>query len=348
MSQEEEVVIAESGTPLVDIYSPTLSIISTSDNTKAEQSISTDDQLRGYAQFLDRLKHPSATQLVERVKAFVARLSRNLSRDESAEKLHRFVSILEIEMDKLEAFADISEEERLNAREGLEKLILKPLHQHFFRIDADDRVLDEALSVKIDQIAPLIKLHDHLHGPQELRDDSVLELAIDEMRKIDSYRAPRDKLQCILNAFRVIRHALDTAIGPSAWGADQLLPVCIYTIIRSNPPSLNSNVHFIASYRHPSRLRGEDEYLLMQMNMAIRDIIDIEEVLLKPVPDLTISEMSKMHKRLKKCLLRLVDDGEDVKWEQLLGTEWKVSMVDKFVETYREVVSEYNRRFDAL
>ena len=346
MSQDETEQRDETSAPLIDLTSPGFTSVSP-DTDKTGRSISTDEQLKGYAHFLEKLKHSSALPLVERVKLFVARFPRELRREQATERLHRFIALLEAEVDKAEVFATSSEEERQDAKEGLEKLILKPLHQHFFRIDPDDRILDEELSGKILRIAPLIKLHEHLHGPVELVDDSLLDLAIEEMRRMDAYRAPRDKLQCILNAFRVIRHALDTVIGPSAWGADQLLPVCIYTIIRSNPPALNSNVNFIASFRHPSRLRGEDEYLLMQMNIAIRDIMDIEEVLLKPLGTLTITDVARMHKRMKRSLHRLVDDsGDDDKWEKLLDTEWQISNVEKFVDAFKLVIDEFSRRYN--
>lgn len=328
----------------VDVNGLETSMVSV-ESMRTERSMSNDDQLKGYAHFLDKLKHSSAAGLVEKVKLFVARFPRDLKRDAAADRLHRFITLLEQDLEKSETFSSATEGEISDAKEGLEKLILKPLHQHFFRIDPNDRLLDEELFGKINRIAPHIKLHSHLHGPNELVDDAILELAIDELRKMDSYRAPRDKMQCILNCFRVIRHALDTVIGVSAWGADQLLPVCIYTIIRSNPPSLNSNVNFIASFRHPSRLRGEDEYLLMQMNIAIRDIMEIEEVLLKTQDELTISELARMQKRMKKQLLRLVDSQDDEKWEELLHTEWKVCDVEKFIVSYKDVASEFNKRY---
>jgi hypothetical protein len=187
----------------------------------------------------------------------------------------------------------------------LEKLILKPLHQSFFTIDPNDKPLDDELSFKIARIAPLISLHHHLHGPEEFNDDTLLELAIQEFQRIDSYRAPRDKLQCILNGFRVIRHALDTVIGQSKWGADQFLPLCIYSIIKANPPSLQSNINFISNFRHPTRLRGEDEYLLMQMDIAIKDILSIDELLLKTPIDLTVQDLVLMWRRFDKCIHEL-------------------------------------------
>jgi hypothetical protein len=333
----------DTSAPTVDANVLETSVIS-AEPERQGRSISNDEQLKGYAHFLDKLKHPSAASIVDRVKHFVARFPRELRREQASERLHRFMSALEEELGKVEVFASSSEEELLDAKEGLEKLLLKPLHQHFFRLDPNDRLLDEELSGKISRISPLINLQTHLHGPSELTDDSILSLGIEELGKMDAYRAPRDKMQCILNCFRVIRHALDTLIGPSRWGADQLLPVCIYTIIRANPPSLNSNVNFIASFRHSSRLRGEDEYLLMQMNIAIRDIMEIEEVLLKPVSDLSITDLWRMQKRLKKNLLRMVDDGNE-ECENLLSREWRAGDLETFVQTYREINDQFNRKY---
>lgn len=292
------------------------------------------DQLRGYALFLDRLKDPSAAQIVNRVKSFVVRFPLELNRETAAQRLHAFMSRLEEDMPNVEVFSNDQSEEGLdNTKEGLEKLILKPLHQHFFSIDPEDKIVDAQLADKISRIAPSICLYKHLHGPDEFRDDSLLELAIEEFQRIDSYRAPRDKLQCILNGFRVIRHALDTAIGHSKWGADQLLPLCIYSIIRANPPSLQSNINFVSNFRHPNRMRGEDEYLLMQMDVAIKDILSIDELLLKNPGDLTISELVSMHRKFQKCLM--TDGITDVSKYQ--DKEWTVDEIADFVQAYKEV-----------
>lgn len=292
------------------------------------------DQLRGYALFLDRLKDPSAAQVVTRVKLFVSRFPLDLKREAAADRLHTFMARVEDDIPRVEVFSsDSSDDGWTNTREGLEKLILKPLHQHFFTIDPSDQAVDDALATKIARIAPRISLHKHLHGPEEFTDDTLLELAVEEFQRIDSYRAPRDKLQCILNGFRVIRHALDTVIGQSKWGADQLLPLCIYAIIRANPPSLQSNINFITHFRHPNRLRGEDEYLLMQMDIAIKDILSIDELLLKPPGDLTIGDIALMHKKFQKCLL--TDGPADLsKWHD---REWTINEIEGFVKAYKEV-----------
>jgi hypothetical protein len=62
-----------------------------STNVESSSSASTEDQLRGYALFLDKLKDPSCTQLVSRVKLFVSRFPMNLNREQACERLHKYV-----------------------------------------------------------------------------------------------------------------------------------------------------------------------------------------------------------------------------------------------------------------
>ena len=65
----------------------------------------------------------------------------------------------------------------------------------------------------------------------------LMQLAQKELQKINRYKAPRDKLVCILNCCKVISNLLLNAsiaakeIPP---GADEFLPVLIYVTINVN------------------------------------------------------------------------------------------------------------------
>jgi hypothetical protein len=48
---------------------------------------------------------------------------------------------------------------------------------------------------------------------------------------MNQYKAPRDKMVCILNCCRVVSNALTTESSPG--GADDLLPVLIYLTIKA-------------------------------------------------------------------------------------------------------------------
>merc|ERR550514_243500 len=105
----------------------------------------------------------------------------------------------------------------------------------------------------------------------------MLELAIKELQRIDAYKAPRDKLVCVLNTCRVINNALLHALKfegrPTS--ADDFLPLLIYTVLKANPPQLHSSVEFIATFRHPSRLVSEDAYFLTAMQSAVAFVQEV-------------------------------------------------------------------------
>ncbi|RUS17495.1 hypothetical protein BC937DRAFT_89912 [Endogone sp. FLAS-F59071] len=61
-----------------------------------------------------------------------------------------------------------------------------------------------------------------------------------ELLKINNYKAPRDKLICILNSCKVIFGLIKHVEGDA--GADKFLPILIYVVLKANPPNLISNV----------------------------------------------------------------------------------------------------------
>uniref|UniRef100_A0A7N2N5R6 VPS9 domain-containing protein n=1 Tax=Quercus lobata TaxID=97700 RepID=A0A7N2N5R6_QUELO len=97
-----------------------------------------------------------------------------------------------------------------------------------------------------------------------------LQLAQKELQKINMYKAPRDKLVCILNCCKVIGNLLLHASISSedVPGADEFLPVLIYVTIKANPPQLHSNLLYIQRYRSQSRLVAEAAYFFTNMLSA--------------------------------------------------------------------------------
>lgn len=77
-----------------------------------------------------------------------------------------------------------------------------------------------------------IRKHTHTHNFKLTQSKEIL--------KINTYKAPRDKLICILNCCKVIFGLIKHVEGDA--GADKFLPILIYVVIRANPPRLVSNV----------------------------------------------------------------------------------------------------------
>ncbi|GAA5907822.1 uncharacterized protein JCM6883_001904 [Sporobolomyces salmoneus] len=97
-----------------------------------------------------------------------------------------------------------------------------------------------------------------------------IDFAASELRKMNQYKAPRDKLICVLNCckviFGLIRHVASSA---EEQGADTFIPFLIYVVLQANPDHLVSNLQYIQRFRNPEKLAGEGGYYLSSLNAAI-------------------------------------------------------------------------------
>ncbi|CAE8738909.1 unnamed protein product, partial [Polarella glacialis] len=210
-----------------------------------------------YLVFKEMLKHPSALPVTAKLQDFVRRFPSGLSREQAASHVHKFLTVTQDWMlSEVVVFAeDTDEEARLNAAEGLEKFLLSRLHGRIFAADPADRDEDALLQRRIDSLSWIT--FTHLGIPPV--DTSLLALAVDELQKIDNFKVPRDKLVCVLNSCLVINDVLKRALVESGsagrpLSADDFLPMLIIAVVLANPPRLQSNVEFVAAFRHPSRL----------------------------------------------------------------------------------------------
>ncbi|KAK3003753.1 hypothetical protein RJ639_019206 [Escallonia herrerae] len=104
-------------------------------------------------------------------------------------------------------------------------------------------------------------------------------LAQKELQKMNTYKAPRDKLACILSCCKVINNFLLSASissNENPPGADEFLPVLIYVTIKANPQQLHSNLLYIQRYRRQSRLVAEAAYFFTNMLSAEAFIRNID------------------------------------------------------------------------
>jgi hypothetical protein len=73
-----------------------------------------------------------------------------------------------------------------------------------------------------------------------------------ELKRLNSYKTPQDKLSCIRKCMLTIQNLL--AIAKSPVCADDMHPVLIYIIIKANPPTFLSNVQYIEGKNRPLSL----------------------------------------------------------------------------------------------
>lgn len=223
---------------------------------------------RSYELFREMLRHPSAQPVIAQIREFVVRFPEGLPGDDAARRVHRFLaSTQEWMLSQCVVFAAVADEEgRTKAAEALEKFLISRLHSKLFCVSPSDTDEDTQLQRR----TAGLQWVDFRHLGVPSVDPALFSLAIGSLQQIDNYKAPKDKLICVINASHVINDVLKLtrAEGSRPYSADDFLPLLIYSVIQANPPRLHSNVEFVATFRHPSRLVGEDAYFLTALQSA--------------------------------------------------------------------------------
>ncbi|XP_009367011.2 vacuolar protein sorting-associated protein 9A [Pyrus x bretschneideri] len=226
------------------------------------------DVFLGLQDFLERMRQPSAANFVKSIKSFIVSFSNNApdpERDSAA--VQDFFARMEIDFRAHPLWAGCSEEELDSAGEGLEKYVMTKLFPRVFPSLPDDVKLDEQLYEKMTLVQQFIR-PENLDIKPTFQNETSWLLAQKELQKINMYKAPRDKLVCILNCCKVINNLLikaSVASNENPPGADEFLPVLIYVTLKANPPQLHLNLLYIQRYRRQSRLFGEASYFFTNM-----------------------------------------------------------------------------------
>ncbi|KAG2137629.1 uncharacterized protein EDB93DRAFT_1091064 [Suillus bovinus] len=238
-----------------------------------------------FQKFLDQMKSRGAEPLGKYVRSFLSNFTkRTFTVNDQVKIINDFLSFIATKMRETDIWRNATEEEFDNAMEGMEKLVMNRLYEYTYTpclplltpprpVTADDLERDRVLSQRIALFSWVRPRH--LDIPELESDDNdgngntgFLEFAQQELCKVNHYKAPRDKLICILNCckiiFGLIRHLRKDE------GADSFVPILIYVVLRANPENLLSNVEFINRFRNPAKLQSEAGYYLSSLMGAVQ------------------------------------------------------------------------------
>ncbi|PVV02570.1 hypothetical protein BB560_002971 [Smittium megazygosporum] len=239
-------------------------------NVKSEFMVDNDGF--SYNKFLTQLRNPIARPIAKQTKLFLIDFEkRRLPLNLQIKAIQDFYIFISEKMFANEVWASLSEKEKENASEGIEKLVTTRLyHLIFSPSSTDDQAQDKVLREKMNLFRWLKETH--LDIPESARNSQFIQFAKAGTLwfisiNINEFKSPRDKLICILNCCTVIFGLLKHVEGDV--GADSFLPLLIYLIVITNPPKLISNVNYISRFRSPERLMSEAGYYLTNVMGAI-------------------------------------------------------------------------------
>ena len=255
-----------------------------------------------FHRFLEQLRHKSADPVAKFLRSFLTEFGKKQWMvHEQVKIIGDFLVFITNKMALCDVWREVSENEFDNAKEGMEKLVMNRLYGQTFspaipppaqlprsrskgRRKEPEKVLgpgrrgqhqedverDDILSQKI-RIYSWVR-EEHLDiAPVGPNGERFLRLAQQELLKIKSYRAPRDKVICVLNCCKVIFGLLKNA-KISDTSADSFVPLLIYVVLQANPEHLVSNIQYILRFRNQDRLGGEAGYYLSSLSGAIQFI----------------------------------------------------------------------------
>ncbi|PWN42123.1 hypothetical protein IE81DRAFT_347693 [Ceraceosorus guamensis] len=229
-----------------------------------------------FNRFLEQMRTKSAQPVGEYVKSFIKGFSKKPYRVTDQQKLiFDFLDFISGIMKQVAPFSTLSQHEFENAMEAMEKLIMNRLYSFTFspaiardgrwKVQTDDLERDRVFRQRV-RLFEWIR-EEHLDVPRGEHSQSFVDFAKHELLKINHYKAPRDKLICVLNSckviFGLIRHL------SSQESADTFIPCLIFVVLKANPDHLISNVEYIGRFRNPDRLSSESGYYLSSLMGAI-------------------------------------------------------------------------------
>lgn len=285
-----------------------------------------------FHRFLEQLRHKSADPVAKFLRSFLTEFGKKQWMvHEQVKIISDFLAFITNKMALCDVWREVSDAEFDNAKEGMEKLVMNRLYAQTFSpaIPApvqpprstsrgkrkEEKILvpgrrgqhqedverDDILGQKI-RIYSWVK-EEHLDiPPVGASSERFLKLAQQELLKIKNYRAPRDKVICVLNCCKVIFGLLKNAKAADT-SADSFVPLLIYTVLHANPDHLVSNVQYVLRFRNQDKLGGESGYYLSSLSGAIQFIESLDRSTLTVTDDefeknveLAVSEIAEQNR----------------------------------------------------
>ncbi|CAG8945342.1 unnamed protein product [Penicillium salamii] len=259
-----------------------------------------------FHRFLEQLRHRTADPVAKFLRSFLMEFGKKQWMvHEQVKIISDFLTFITNKMAMCEIWRNVSDSEFDNAKEGMEKLVMNRLYSQTFApaIPAPPTIPRSASRSRRREL-------ERLHGPwrrgqhqEDIERDDILaqkiriyswineghldippvsgggrrflNLAQQEISKINGYRAPRDKVICILNCCKVIFGLLKNTKKADT-SADSFIPLLIYVVLHANPDHLVSNIQYILRFRNQDKLCGEAGYYISSLSGAISFIESLD------------------------------------------------------------------------
>ena len=247
-----------------------------------------------YMDFVDRLSEPENEDLAHTIKRFLLSVlgprgdgtAPSIFQDKEMDytfhgttnlekRVADFYSAMDSHFRKHSAWQGLNDEQYVGVIDCLERHILSMIHDLAYQTVLEDTEEDDkALAERIELLQFLPP--DALDIPVDLQNEVVWAVAGNELRKINVFKTPGEKINCIIACAALITRTLGVVKlragqSPDA-GADEFLPLFIWVVLKAKVPHLYRNAEYISAFHQPTRLMGMDGYCLMNLRSSLEFI----------------------------------------------------------------------------
>ncbi|KAE9130545.1 hypothetical protein PF010_g3806 [Phytophthora fragariae] len=279
-----------------------------------------DEDSLTYGEFLQRVSLPASRDILDKIRMFVGsilgprgdgRAPRSTDyvefdfygKHEFRRRCNRFFETMEEILLNHPAWRHASEAKLAKARDGIEKYVMDKVSDIAYNQLKECQQWvkeDEALLRRMQLLSFITPAM--LDIKPCMRNEVVWSMAEDELRRINSFRSPGDKINCIVRCCSVIFSVLNLSRGDSGSrpGADDFLPVFIYIVLHSQIPRLHSNCEYISAYRNQADLMSKAGYCFVNLRSAIEFIMVMDGSMLS----LSGDEFQRLYSEREKIVLK--------------------------------------------
>lgn len=207
------------------------------------------------------------------VQFFIRKFQSINAADEKTQLVEKFLNLLYNALENDSNWHRATQEQIDHARRIIERHIMTQIYWSAFYPNGEADVhRDKVLHEHIKKLGKIINVdHKDLRIPKVYHSEFPWPSAQAEIDVINSCKAARDKVTCVMKCCKTIMTLLSIADEKRAPSADDLMPVLVFVVIQANPNSLLSTVQYVNSF-YEKHFQGEQAYWWTQFCSAIEFI----------------------------------------------------------------------------
>ncbi|KHJ45323.1 vacuolar sorting protein 9 domain protein [Trichuris suis] len=263
------------------------------------------------------------------LKAFVQQFQQLQTQDEKTDVLERFLRAVYCSAETEPMLQGCTSKQISYVQGCIERLVLTRIYFSALYPNGDGDIMrDKLFHETVERLSATITPgHKNIAIPSIYHAESPwpsaqAELAIINVQKAgESVLTPREKVNCVRRCCETVLQLLSIS-GSNVPSADDIMPVLVFVVIKTNPEALLSTIQYVNGF-YGNRLRGEDAYWWAQFCSAVEFIKILADMDTRKNYEVNNKDLSSplwalsFHDRLPICYykwdvhLRMADDGEE-------------------------------------